>query len=204
MLTHTTTRQRIIDSALSVIRTKGYDATSVDELCSAAGVTKGAFFHHFKSKEGLAVAAADHWSSMTGEFFSHAPYHQHEDPLERVLGYVEFRKAILQGKLPEFTCLAGTMVQETYDTHPAIRKACRRSIFGHAAELEKDIELAKKLYAPRAKWTSKSLALHTQAVIQGSFILAKADGKPSIAAESIEHLRRYIELLFNRISNERK
>jgi len=45
-------------------------------------------------------------------------------------------------------------------------------------------------------WTPKSLALYTQAVIQGSFILAKAKGGPQVAAESIDHLRRYLEMLF--------
>jgi TetR/AcrR family transcriptional repressor of nem operon len=45
-------------------------------------------------------------------------------------------------------------------------------------------------------WTPESLALHTQAVIQGSYILAKAKGSAAAAAESLDHLRRYIELLF--------
>ena len=51
-------RARLLDAALTVIRAKGYADTTVDELCRAAGVTKGAFFHHFRSKEELAVAAA--------------------------------------------------------------------------------------------------------------------------------------------------
>src|SRR3954454_23839500 len=103
--------QEILNAALSVIRKKGYQATTVDDLCEAAGVTKGAFFHHFKSKEDLAVAAAQYWSSVTGDFFAHASYHKRADPLDRVLGYVDFRKEILRGKIPEFTCLVGTMVQ---------------------------------------------------------------------------------------------
>jgi TetR/AcrR family transcriptional repressor of nem operon len=196
MVVQTRARQKIIDSALALIREKGYEATTVDALCAAAGVTKGAFFHHFKSKEDLAVAAADHWSTMTGELFRNAPYHQPEDPLARVLGYVAFRKAILQGAIPQFTCLVGMMVQETYDTHPAIRDACYRSIFGHADVLARDVELARERYAPDAPWSAKSLALHTQSVIQGAFVLAKASGDPSVAADSIDHLHRYIELLF--------
>jgi TetR/AcrR family transcriptional repressor of nem operon len=107
------------------------------------------------------------------------------------------RKAILTGKVPEFTCLVGTMVQEVYETCPAIREACNASISGHAAKVEADIAAAMKLYGIRSKWTAKSLAFHTQAVMQGAFILAKAKGDAAIASESIEHLRRYIELLFH-------
>lgn len=190
-------KTKLLDAALSVIRTKGYSATTVDELCAAAGVTKGAFFHHFRSKDELGVAAAEHWSETTGAMFAKAPYHDHSDPLDRILGYVAFRKELLQGGVPEFTCLVGTMVQETYETAPAIRDACDRSISGHAATLEADIEAAMRERGMSPDWTPRSLALHTQAVLQGSFILAKAKGGAEIAADSIDHLIRYLELLFS-------
>lgn len=189
-------RQKLLDAAVSVIRTKGYEAATVDELCAKAGVAKGSFFHHFKDKQALGVAAAEYWSNMTGAFFEAAPYHQHEDPLDRVLGYIDFRRAILTGAIPEFTCLVGTMVQEIYATFPAIRDACDASISTHAAKVEADIADAIKLYRIKADWTARSLALHTQAVLQGAFILAKAKGDAAVAGESVDHLRRYIELLF--------
>ncbi len=191
-------RSKLLEAALTVIRTKGYSATTVDELCAAAGVTKGAFFHHFKTKDELGVAAADHWSATTSAMFAAAPYHTHSDPLDRVLAYIDFRKALLQGGVPEFTCLVGTMVQETYETAPDIRDACNRSISGHAATLVADIEAAMAARGMTPQWTAASLALHTQAVLQGAFILAKAKSAAEVAAESVDHLRRYIELLFGR------
>jgi len=189
-------RQKLLDAARSLIREKGYSSTSVDELCIQAGVTKGAFFHHFKSKEALAVAAANHWSDTTAILFGSAPYQQHGDPLHRVLGYLDFRKKLLKGEIAEFTCLLGTLVQEIYGTNPEIREACEASLSGHAATVEADIAQAMKHYRLRVPWTAKSLALHTQAVLQGAFVLAKATGGAAIAAASIDHLRRYIELLF--------
>src|SRR3712207_535527 len=96
-------RSRLLQAARDVIRAQGFAATSVDDLCNAAGVTKGAFFHHFENKEALGVAAAVHWAETTAAFFANAPYHKHDDPLDRLLGYVEFRKAIIQGDLAAFT-----------------------------------------------------------------------------------------------------
>jgi TetR/AcrR family transcriptional repressor of nem operon len=191
-------RSKLLSAAISIIRKKGYAATSVDELCASAGVTKGAFFHHFPSKDSLAVAAANHWSESSHALFAAAPYHQFADPLDRILGYLDFRKAILVGDVADFTCLAGTMLQEAYGTHPDIRDACGETIASHAARLESDIADAMQRYHLRAPWTAESLALHTQAVLQGAFILAKAKGSAAVVAASIDHLRRYIELLFRR------
>jgi TetR/AcrR family transcriptional repressor of nem operon len=191
-------KQKILLAARSLIREKGYSATTVDDLCEAAKVTKGAFFHHFESKEALAVAAADFWTETNTVFFGEAPYHKLADPLDQLLGYIAFRRALIRGEVPEFTCLVGTMVQETYDTNPEIRDACKRSIFDHAASVEDMIREAKKLHAPKASWSPKSLALHTQAVIQGSFVLAKAGQDPGLAIDGIDHLRRYVELLFKK------
>jgi TetR/AcrR family transcriptional regulator, transcriptional repressor for nem operon len=190
-------KAKILDAALMVIRAKGYAATTVDDLCAASDVTKGAFFHHFKSKDDLAVAAAEHWSKVTGVLFEAAPYHRRADPLQRVLGYLEFRKQLLTGNVAEFTCLVGTMVQETFESNPEIRAACEASISGHAAKIETDIAEAIQQRGLRGEWTAKSLALHTQAILQGAFILAKAKDDAKVAAASIDHLRRYIELLFD-------
>jgi TetR/AcrR family transcriptional repressor of nem operon len=191
-------KDKILRTALSRLRTNGYAATTVEDLCAGAGVTKGAFFHHFDSKEDLALAAADYWSEVTGALFAGAPYHKLADPLDRMLGYIDFRKALLTGELPEFTCLAGTMVQETYASNPAIREACARSITGHAATIERDIRAAIARYGIKPAWTATSLALYTQAVLQGAFILAKATGSAKAATDAVDHLHRYVELLFNR------
>ena len=190
-------KTKLLDAALHVIRAKGYAATTIDDICRQAGVTKGSFFHHFKSKDELALAAASYWGTMTGGFFAAAPYHKLKDPLDRLLGYVDFRAEILQGDLPDYTCLLGTLVQETYATHPDIRAACDQGMSSHIAELTRDVEAAKNLYAPRAQWSAESVGYFIQAVLQGGFIFAKAKQNPDVVRESLAHLRRYLEALFN-------
>jgi TetR/AcrR family transcriptional repressor of nem operon len=190
-----TSGQKLLDAAAHVIRSKGYSAARVDDICAAADLTKGAFFHHFENKEACAIAAAAHFAANADAIFDAAPYSHLPDARARVLGYVDFRKAILQGELPEFTCLLGTMVQEAYDSHPAIRAACDRHISAHAERLEADIAEAKARYAPDAAWTPDSAALYSQAVLQGAFILAKAKHGPKVAADCLDHLKRYFETL---------
>ena len=190
-------RARLLDAALSVIRTRGYDATSVEDLCAAAGVSKGAFFHHFRSKEDLGTAATAHFLVWLEALFARAGWRDHADPLDRVLAYIDFRTAILRGEIPHFTCLLGMIVQEVYATHPALRAACEAGIRSHLAPLQAEIEAAMAARGVTG-FTAESLALHIMAVIQGGFVLAKAAGGPAPAIESIRHLRRYVELLFRK------
>ena len=191
-------KTKLLDATLKVVRAKGYSATRIEDICAEAGLTKGSFFHHFRSKEDLALAAVAHWGARTTAFFADASYHDQSDPLDRLIAYVEFRKAIMTGELPEFTCLLGTIIQETYVTHADINAACERILTAHARTLEADIREAMRQYQVRGDWSAETLALHIQGVIQGGFILAKAKGSAVVAAESLDHLRRYLEQTFSR------
>lgn len=197
----TATRTKLLDAARDVIRAKGYTATTVDDICSAAGVTKGSFFHHFASKEQLGIAAIEQFGVMAAAIFGSAPYTALPDPRDRLLGYVDFRAAMLDGEIAQYTCLLGTSVQEVYATHPEIRAAADRGMSEHVAELVRDIEAAKQMYVPDAPWSAESVGYFMQSVLQGAFIFAKAKQGPEVALECLAHLRQYLETLFNQPRN---
>lgn len=190
-------RARLIEAARSLVRHKGFAATSVDELCAAAGVTKGAFFHHFPSKEALGVALVDDWTQMTGVMFASHPYNFRDDPLDRVFAYLDLRRELLGQPLPEFTCVAGTTVQEAYETSPPIREAAERSIRSGFAHVLPHLEAALKL-RPVPGVTAEGLAQQFQVAVQGGIILAKALNSAAPAREALDHLERYLRLLFGR------
>ena len=182
----------VLDAALQVIRTKGYTATTLDDLCAAAGVSKGSFFHHFPGKEDMTLAAIAHWNNITSEVFAHAAFQKKKDPRNRVLGYIDFRRELLQGEAQDYSCLLGTLVQETFATHPRLRDACDAGISAHARTVARDIAAAKALHAPDAHWDPEALALFTQAALQGAFVLAKARGNASVAGACVDHLRQHV------------
>jgi TetR/AcrR family transcriptional repressor of nem operon len=189
------TRAKLLDAARDVIRTKGYAGSTVDDICAAASVTKGSFFHHFDSKEALGIAAVEQFGVMAATLFGGAPYRSKSDPRDRVLGYVDFRISLLRGEIPLYTCLIGTTVQEVYATYPKLRTVCDRMLSEHVAELTRDLAAAKSRYAPDASWDPESVGYFMQCVLQGAFIFAKAKQSAEIATASLGHLRNYLVTL---------
>jgi TetR/AcrR family transcriptional repressor of nem operon len=190
-------RARLIEAARGLVRRKGFAATSVDDLCAAAGVTKGAFFHHFPSKEALGVALIDDWTQTTGVMFASHPYNFRPDPLDRVLAYLDLRRALLIQPLAEFSCVAGTTVQEAYETSPPIREAAERSVRSGVDHVLPHLKAALAAH-PVPGVTAESLARQFQVAVQGGIILAKALDGAEPAREAFDHLERYVRLLFGR------
>src|SRR3546814_6110547 len=74
--------------------------------------------------------------------FELPPHTKLDDPLDRLLGHIDFRLSMLEGPVEDFTCFVGTMVQEAYATSDAIRAACEASITAYCEALAPDIEAA--------------------------------------------------------------
>ncbi|TYB86065.1 TetR/AcrR family transcriptional regulator [Oceaniovalibus sp. ACAM 378] len=195
-------REKLLLAAIKLVRERGFAATSVEDLCRAAGVTKGSFFHHFATKEELGIVATHRWGALASEIFAAIPWRDPVDPVDRILAYLELRRSLLVGEIAEFTCFAGTLVQEAHSTSDAIRRACDEIITDGARIIEADLVEAFRAHGLGDEDDATSLALHVQAVIQGALVMAKAKGTADVAIGSVDHLRRYIELLFSRNDTE--
>jgi TetR/AcrR family transcriptional repressor of nem operon len=195
--TDSLTREKLLDAAQELMLTRGYTATSVDDVCEAAGLTKGSFFHYFDGKEHLGKLLAQRFYASWQRHSEAAPFRRKKDPLDRALGCVDF--FIQMSRDPAWKgCLLGTFIQELSQTHPQIRSVCAACLDDLAGRLGQDLEEAKAKYAPRARWSAQGLAEHLLAVAQGAIILVKAKQDHKVFEKSLVHFKEYLNYLLKR------
>ncbi len=191
------TKRKLVDAGVTLMRARGYNATTVDEICSNAGVTKGGFFHYFKSKDELAKAALARFYEGKAQDFADAPFRKLVDPLDRVFGRLDYVKKSIGGPA-QLTkgCLIGVFAQELSFTNPELRSACQEALLRTANDLEKDLVEAKALYAPTADFNPKKVSLFYVSFIQGGLLVAKAAESNAVLMDNIENFRSYLQSLF--------
>jgi TetR/AcrR family transcriptional regulator, transcriptional repressor for nem operon len=188
-------KEKLLHAATDLFRRNGYPATTVDEICEQAGVTKGAFFHHFKSKEALAEACLCAWDEMAVGMEQGAPFQKSSDPLKRALGYMDFYLGLFQNPKLLKSCLAGTTVQDVADTNPKLRDAANVCFVNAGHRFRALLDAACK--GKRRKPDTASLAALWMATLQGALILCKASQDESVIPKSLEHVKQYIRGLLD-------
>ncbi len=190
------TKKKLLQSAIKLMRAKGYEATSVDDICCASKLTKGSFFHHFKDKETLAKAALDAFCQCQGEGM--ASRRKEKDPLARVDGLIDRMIVMSAADKEGMGCLIGNFAQEVCETHPELRKACASKFEGLAGFLKGELDAVKKKYPPKGEVDTQSLAYHFISVLQGSFVVAKATQDTNVLRRNLKHVKQYIHGVFGK------
>jgi TetR/AcrR family transcriptional repressor of nem operon len=192
------TKRKLLDAGIKLMRARGYNATTVDEICDEAGVTKGGFFHYFKSKDDIAKAAVTHFHEDNVKNYEAAPFRKLADPLDRVFGRLDFVKVYVGGEQQRVTkgCLIGVFAQELAFTSPEIRDICQSFFTRVVRDFSKDLAEAKAIHAPDADFDPKALAMFYLSIVQGSLMLAKSAAKNDVLCDNIEQFRGHLKLLF--------
>lgn len=190
------TRRDLLRAAQRIMLAKGYVATTLDEICAAAGVTKGSFFHYFAGKEDLGKAALHHFMDCQTQAVQGAAFLDEVDPLKRLHAFLDFMIEMAQDPTTPKSCLVGNFAQELSETHPALRAQCAQHFAAWTEGFKRELDAAKVRYAPAADFDTASVAEHLLAVVQGSLILTKAKQDPSVIEQNLRHFKRYLQSLF--------
>lgn len=193
-------KDKLLDAAQGLVLERGFAATSVDDICKSARLTKGSFFHYFKSKDDLGAELLKRYCRTTkDDFLSSCCCENEKDPLKRVYEILDF--FIQKGKKmagESKGCLLGSMAQELADTHPEIRSICSQGFEGMAGMLKENLKEAKAKHAPKNPAIDpESLAEHFVVVLEGTQVVNRVR-KGGAKLEGLKHYKAYIRSLFGR------
>lgn len=166
---------------------RGYSATPIDDVCEAAGVSKGSFYHFFSSKEEFGLAVLDAFYERGVERVRAGDYTEVADPVERLHAFLDHMERI-SPDLWRHGCLLGSFATELVESSPTIRDRVGE-LFDALGEQVMPIFLAVTEDAEQAR----DLAEEMLALIEGTIIIARAHGEPDRISDAVRRFRRNVE-----------
>ncbi len=196
----TETRQQIMDTAQGMILERGFSGTSVDHVINSLGLTKGAFFHHFNSKDDLATALiqrfVDEGIRTFDEFMGRARKFS-DDPLQQLLLLAGLYEEQFDGlEEPYEGCLMAAYVYELEQFGEHVRPIISAEFLHWRRELTVLLGQIAKRYPPRAEVDLVALADMFISTFEGAFVVSKALQDPQVTAQQLRLYKTFIETLF--------
>ncbi len=185
-------RDKLLEVGTTLFRQEGYIATSVDKICETAGVTKGAFFHHFKSKEQIGIACLENWDKYGATLDQEAAKETLTNPLADLIHFMDNIIALFADPDIYQSCLAGTIIHEIAQTNPPLKEAVHKCFINGEERLQTLLDKVRQQTG--ASIDTASLATLWISTMQGSFTLCKASGDKKIIQKNLSHLKEYILL----------
>lgn len=196
------TRERILDAAQALILDHGYGSTTVDAVVNRAGITKGAFFHHFGSKADLARALVERYALLDKQHLEQQMERAAKlasDPLQQVLILIALYEEEFESLAEPFPgCLFASYIYENKLFDEGTIAVLRESTLMWRAVAKQMLERVAAVHPPRVPVDMESLADLFYALTEGSFIMTKTLGDKTLLARHTRHLRTYLELLFEK------
>lgn len=195
------TREKILEAAETLVFEQGFAGTSLSEIVRAAGVTKGAFFHHFESKDALGRALVERYARNDFGILNAIAERARalaDDPLQEALLNLKLFEEWLEGlDAPLAGCMYASFTHQRElfdaDTHRFIAD----SLQDWAAIYERAFERVIAERPPRVEGvTAKALAELQLSVIEGGILLSRALQDRDFLVRQCRQLRTYVSLLF--------
>ena len=191
------TKERLLRAAEVRMLQRGFIATSVDEICREAEVSKGSFFHFFASKDELAEAVLDHFVELKllaipeGDQLGEGPL-----ALRKVFKYLDWVAATFRETDSPAGCLLGTFAQEAEQGFPQLRPSCAQHFDRWISALHRLLERARKECAPQARVDTAFLAELFATLFQGSVVLAKGTGDRGVMDRNLKYFKKILQTAF--------
>lgn len=197
----TPTREKILETSQRLIMQRGYAGVSIDSIIEKVGITKGAFFYHFKSKGDLAKALIQRYREIDHELFNDMAKQAHaqtSDPLQSILIFIGLFEDLFDRYEKVYPgCLFASYIYEIQQFDEETSHIIHETFMFWRHILRDWLEEIIRLYPPKIDVDTTYLADTFTSTMEGAFVMAKATDDPKAIPQQIRQFKNYIELLFS-------
>ncbi len=194
------TRERLLDAAKGLVMSKGFSGTSIDDVLKATGLTKGAFFHHFKGKADLARELVRRYALGDLAMFRRLDEESQQagdDPLEQMMYFLKaFEAYISNSDDPSPGCMYAVYTYESRQFDPDVLEFVSDTLRQWTSIYVRKFQQVIDRYPPALPVTARQLAEMIVSVIEGGLVLQRAHGDTDTTRRQSEQFRNYLTLLF--------
>jgi AcrR family transcriptional regulator len=182
------------------VLTKGFDATSIDEIVAEVGISRAGFFYHFPDKNALALALLERHILVEDAIFDGLEARAaelSEDVLQRFLITLRLLTDLLDD-MPNGHpgCLVATAAYQDRLFNAEVRAANQRAVRGWRARFRAHLDAIAAHYPPAEPVDLDDLADMVNVVVEGGIVMSKALGDPRATARQVLLFRALVKRLF--------
>ena len=191
----TDTRQHILEKNYEAIRRQGFQGTRTDKVIEELGITKGAFYHYFKSKQELGYAVVD--EILSPQYLDlWRRLDQYEDyPIDGIIQLLETLKKEFDEEKIKLGCPLNNLIQEMAPLDPGFQERLSAIVSEMHAAIGRALERAGNNLQLSVLINEQEAAFFILAAVEGSFTMGKAHQKKESFDRSINQLIRYVRSL---------
>ncbi|NGP88509.1 TetR/AcrR family transcriptional regulator [Fodinibius halophilus] len=196
----TATRTKIMNAAKTLILDNGFGGTTVDAVIERAGVSKGAFFHHFSSKAELGHILVKRYAENDAQHLDETLDKAEElsdDPLQQLLIFVKlFEQEMRSLEDPFPGCLYASYIHQSELFDDRIKELIRESMLKWRIRVKAKLEEVVENHPPKQEVDLESLADMLLVIFEGAFVLSQSLKEAKTVAQQLAHYHTYLQLLF--------
>lgn len=188
------TRRAIVEKAAVVFNTKGYFASSMNDLVRETGLEKGGIYNHFASKEELALEAFDYAAGVMRERFREA-IEGKEGALERLFALVDVLGVLAEEPPVAGGCPVLNTAVESDDAHIELKERAREAMSGWLRLIGGVTKEGVRNGELRPGTDPRETASVVVATLEGAVMLSRLYDEPAYMKRSVDHLKEHLRSL---------
>jgi TetR/AcrR family transcriptional repressor of nem operon len=185
------TRQFIIEKTAPIFNAKGFAGTSLSDMTTATGLTKGSIYGNFENKDEVALAAFD-YNFTTVTNYIKAKILATENSIERLLVYPKVYRDFLTIPFLKPGCPILNTSTEADDTHPLLNKKAAEALLFWKNSIENQVKRGIARGEIKNTTNPATIAVILLSLIEGSIMQAKVTQKPKDLKIAMDYLEQLI------------